>query len=222
MRRMVLVLMVAAFAFPAVASAHDVEVFPPGSNPYGKTYGQWSAEWWKQAVRETGAPGTPFASGRVDCGRLGTRDVVFLVGTAGGDVVRFCTIPAGKALLIPLVNAECSHGEGNGDTEAELRECARMSADSVDVENLYLKIDSLRSLGGLSAFRFASPLFTFDAVPGNVFAPAIPPGRSPAVADGYYVMVKPLDRGLHIIAFGGTAADGAFETNALYVLKVRR
>lgn len=35
-------------------------------------------------------------------------------------------------------------------------------------------------------------------------------------------MVKPLSPGLHVVAFGGTAGDGAFKTNALYALTVRR
>jgi len=96
-------------------------------------------------------PGQPFASGKVDCGRLGTRDVVFLVGTTGGTALRHCTIPAGKALLIPPVNAACSTAEvPEFTTEAQLRACARGFADPIDAESLYLKVDSLRSIGQLS------------------------------------------------------------------------
>ena len=190
MRRMLLVLVVAALAFPAVASAHSVEVFPPGSKPYGKTYGQWSAEWWKQAVRETGAPGTPFASGRVDCGRLGTRDVVFLVGTAvSNPVERTCSIPRGKPLLIPVLNGECSTAEGQGFTEFTLRRCARVQADGIDVSSLHVDIGT-RSIGGLGRFRFASPLFFLQFARGNVFG-VKNLWPSPSVADGYYVMLAP-------------------------------
>jgi hypothetical protein len=72
---------VVALAVAPVAQAAKVNVLPPQSKPFGLTYGQWSAEWWKQAVRQTGAPGTPFAAGAVSCSSMGTGDVVFLVGT---------------------------------------------------------------------------------------------------------------------------------------------
>src|SRR5688572_14977685 len=47
---------------------------------------------------------------------LGTGHVVFLAGTSGGTTTRSCTIPAGKSILVPLINVECSQAEGNGDS----------------------------------------------------------------------------------------------------------
>ena len=129
----VVVALLLAAAPAAAAGRADVNVFPPQSKPFGKTYGEWSAEWWKQAVRQTGEAGTPFAAGRVNCGAMGTRKVVFLVGTTtatGSPVERSCRISKDTAVLFPPINAECSQAEGNGSTEVELRACAASFADT--------------------------------------------------------------------------------------------
>jgi hypothetical protein len=207
-----------ALVAAAPARAAGAEVYPPGAKPFGKTYGQWSAAWWRQAVRQTGAPGTPFAAGRVDCSAMGTRNVVFLVGTTSPPAVeRSCRIATDTAILFPLINAECSEAEGDGSTKAELRACAAALAD--ELTNLRAKVDG-KALDGLSRFRFKSPLFTFSPVAGNVFG--IPAATSsPSVADGYWVMLKELRKGTHTVSFGGEAPAFDFSTRTTYELIVR-
>jgi hypothetical protein len=204
-------------AAPA-ASAHRTAVYAPDAKPFGMTYGEWSAEWWKQAVRQTGAPGTPFAAGEVDCTAMGARNVVFLVGTTTSvPVSRSCTIPHHVAILLPAINAECSEVEGNGTTDAELRACAAGFAD--EFTNVHVVVDGV-ALAGLDAFRFDSPLFRFSPVAGNVFG--IPPAvRSKSVADGYWVMLRKLGKGVHTVSFGGAFPAVGFETETTYTLTVR-
>ena len=209
--------LVVAIAVAPAAQSAKVDVLPPQSKPLGLTYGQWSAEWWKQAVRQTGAPGTPFAAGAVSCSSMGTRNVVFLVGTtAVSPVERSCTISKHAAVLLPAINGECSQAEGNGSTDAELRACASALAD--EFTNVHVVIDG-RALSGLSAFRFASPLYLFSPVADNVFG--IPAAvNSPSVADGYWVMVDKLKKGTHTVSFGGEAPAFGFVTEARYTLTV--
>jgi hypothetical protein len=210
---------VVALAVAPVAQAAKVKVFPPQSKPFGLTYGQWSAEWWKQAVRQTGAPGTPFAAGAVNCSSMGTGDVVFLVGTTPAvspSVARSCTISKHAAVLLPAINGECSQAESNGSTDAELRACATSQAD--EFTNVHVVVDG-RALSGLSAFRFASPLYRFSPVAGNVFG--IPAAvNSPSVADGYWVMLDKLKKGTHTVSFGGEAPRFRFVTETTYTLTV--
>jgi hypothetical protein len=214
------VVALAAFALAAAAPARaaDVKVYPPGSEPFGKTYGEWSAAWWKQAARQTGAPGSPFAAGRVDCSAMGTRDVVFLVGTTTtSPVERSCRVAGHAAILLPVINAECSEAEGNGSTKAALRACAAGLAG--EFTDLHLSVDGKR-VKRLSRFRFTSPLFRFSPVTGNVFG--IPAAtRSPSVADGYWVMLKRLGAGTHTVSFGGEAPKFDFSTHTTYALTVR-
>jgi hypothetical protein len=215
------VALVALGAAPA-ANAADFRVLPPDSKPFGKTYGEWSAEWWKQAVRQTGAPGTPFAAGQVNCAAMGTPDVVFLVGTTSvSPIQRSCTVSKHAAILLPAINGECSEAEGNGSTDAALRACAASLADAFT--NVHVRVDG-SALSGLDRFRFASPLFRFSPVAGNVFDPAPPAAvNSPSVADGYWVMLDKLKKGTHRLVFGGEAVfpEFTFTTKTRYILTVR-
>jgi hypothetical protein len=215
-------LAVAALIMVPAANASPFRVFSPESKPFGKTYGEWSAEWWKQAVRQTGALGTPFAAGEVDCAAMGTRDVVFLVGTTNGTgspVQRDCVVSKHAAILLPPINGECSEAENNGSTDAELRPCAAELAD--EFTNVRVSIDGT-ALTGLDSFRFASPLFRFSPVAGNVFDPFPPAAvNSPSVADGYWVMIDKLKKGTHTVSFGGDAPAFGFTTETTYLLTVR-
>jgi hypothetical protein len=195
-------------------------VFPPHSKPFGHSYGEWSARWWQQTLALHGSQHpNAFDAGDVPC-NLGTRRVAFLVGTTtSGEVTRACTIRQGQAVLFPLINGECSEIEGAGSTRAELRACAAAQADSF--VDLSASVDG-RTLDGLHRFRFESPLFRFRSVSDNAFGvPATPPGQpSKAVADGYWVMLHPLGRGVHRIEFGGIADGFGFMTRATYSLRV--
>ena len=74
---------------------------------------------------------------------------------------RTCAIRQGQAVLIPLINGECSEIEGTGSTTAELRACAAAQADAFT--ELHARIDG-RSIERLSRFRFESPPFRFESV----------------------------------------------------------
>ena len=84
-----------------------------------------------------------------------------------------------------------------------------------------MRVDG-RDIDGLSRFRFESPLFRFESVSDNPFGvPATPPGEpSRAVADGYWIMLHSLSRGVHRIRFRGSAPAFGFETQAVYSIRV--
>ena len=201
-------------------------VLPPNSSVLGKSYGEWGAEWWKWAVSiplainpmndQTGANAAQGQSG----------SVWFLAGTFCPDLgqcnlataTRTCTVPAGKALFFPVLNGECSTYEGNGTTYGELLACARGSGDiatglECDVDGVPIK--------NLEAYRATSGLFTWGPLPGgNIFG--APAGlTSPAVQDGYYIMLAPLPPGSHTIHFAG-AFDGFFALDVTYHLQIGR
>jgi hypothetical protein len=194
-------------------------VFPPNSHPYGLTYGQWSTEWWQWAVSipSSNSPITDTTGENCDVNQQGK--VWFLAGTTGNPinkpVMRTCTIPVGKAILFPIINGECSTAEGNGDTEAELRACAKSQMDGVTF--LQASIDGV-PLKNLKMFRAVSPLYKFTAVEDNPFG--IPAGTTNSVADGFWVMLPPLRPGTHTISFGGSI--GSFSTSVEYELEIVR
>ena len=176
----------------------------------------WSARQWQWTFSLPATTHPLFDS--ADCSQGQSGNVWFLGGTfsttdSGGVVIgsanRTCGIPAGTALLFPLINVECSTIEGNGSIEADLRGCARLLANQIIPSSLFLRIDD-KPVTNLADYRVESPLFNFGPLPaGNIlqfFGLEAPAGTtSPCVSDGYLVMVKPLPVGVHTLHFGGTA-----------------
>jgi hypothetical protein len=207
-------------------------VLPPQSHPYGKSYAEWSAaHWqWTYSLPADHHPLTDTAD--VSTGQSGP--VWFLGGTWApttdlngnliGNADRHVTIPAGKALFFPIVDAEMSLAEG-GTSEADCRAQANDYADHM--VGLSCTIDG-RPLKNLPAYQAESPFFTFGPLPGNNFL-GLPGGTTTsAVSDGYFVMLAPLSPGQHTIHWTGAlvytaAADGfdfSFSLDITYHIKV--
>jgi hypothetical protein len=57
---------------------------------------------------------------------------MYLTSTYKHPVDRYCTIPAGKAILFTILNSECSYAEFPSlKTEKQLRQCSKEMQDSV-------------------------------------------------------------------------------------------
>ena len=188
-------------------------VLPPHSSAFGKTYGEWGAEFWKWQFSLPVDRNPIFDTADCSAGQSG--HVWFLGGTTSflevgpgiilGEATRDCTVPVGTALFFPIVNVECSTVEGNGTTEAELRECANFNADFI--VDLAAELDGI-SFHNLADYRRDSPLFIFGPLPDkNVlefFGVHAPAGtKSPSVADGVHLLLAPLSAGSHTLHFSG-------------------
>ena len=192
-------------------------VFPVSSKPYGATYGQWSAKWWQWALSIPASSNPLLDTTGANCAVAQSGPVWFLAGTFGTSEVRACTIPSRNSILFPVINTECSTIEGNGSTETELRACAKFFMDAVSL--LEASVDG-KSLVKLTSYRFVSPLYTFTLPSGDILG--LGPGSSPSVADGFWIMLQPLEAGTHAVHFkGGLVLPGfAFETEATYTLTI--
>jgi hypothetical protein len=182
----------------------NAPVYPTTAKLFGKSYAQWSAQWWKWALARP-VEGHPFSEPGFDCNSANNGQsgpVWFLALSALEDplVERSCTIPADKAVFIGLANAECSDLEGLGATAAEQRDCAKFFADHIVVSSLFCTIDG-QAVANLDAFRFLSPQFTFSAPTPWIFGNT--GGTGTAVSDGYFLMLRPLSSGSHTLRCGG-------------------
>jgi hypothetical protein len=134
--------------------------------------------------------------------------------------VRDCTIPAGKGMLIPIINGECSFAEfPKMKSESELRACAK--ADQDKVKSIEATIDGVK-LKDLQKYRVQSPLFKIILPQNNVLG--LKPQTTQAVGDGYYVILQPLSSGKHTVHFSGVLGDPSsnpFVTDSTYNLNVR-
>lgn len=129
------------------------------------------------------------------------------------QVTRTCTIPAGKVLFFPIINAECSQIEGNGNTEHELRACAKNMIDNVTIKEV--TIDG-REIDVKNKYRARSDLFVFTLPKNNILG--LSAGSSKAVSDGYWIMLTPLPKGQHVIYIHGGAEVYNFETKVTYYI----
>lgn len=206
---LLLVVSIASIVKVANAQVSD-KIYPPDSKPFGLTYGQWSEKWWKWSLGIAMADnpagdetGERCATSQID------PHVWFLAGTFGGPVTRSCTIPDGKSILIPLINNECSYLEFPAyKTTPELEKCAKDFVDKVS--NLQLSIDGV-TVPDLTMYRFKSGLYNFTMPQDNVLGLAA--GTTDSIADGYWVMLKPLNKGTHEIKFGGSVVDVSTTSN---------
>lgn len=176
-----------------------IDVFQPDSKPYGLTYGDWTARWWQWAYSIPKDTNPAYDDTGKYCAEGQYGPVWFLTGTYRHSVDRYCTIPAGKAILFTILNSECSFAEfPNLKTEEELLQCAKQMQDSV----IYLEASMNGiSLTGLEKYRIKSPLFNFTIPENNILG--LPAQSTQAVSDGNWVFLKPLPIGNHTIYLKG-------------------
>jgi hypothetical protein len=220
-----------------VAQADDdasSQVIPRDANAYGNSYGEWSARWWQWALAIPAATNPVEDTTGAHCAEGQSGPVWFLASSfLGGTFERACTVPAGKALFFPIVQA--AFGAGVGDCEptvpgvpCNLATLRMAAAASMDAVTLTASLDGGR-LRDLHNHRVQSPVFTLtypaDNVAEKLLGVRVPAGTyAPQVADGYWLMLAPLRKGAHTLHFKAEITDGVFAgivTEVTYHLTVR-
>jgi hypothetical protein len=192
-------LMVPSIMSHVQADSINPSVFAIDSKPYGTPYAEWAGKWqqWLISVPQPLNPATD-STGK-NCAQNQNGPVWFLAGTTGGSAERTCTIPAGKAILFPVVGSECDYASyPNVKSEPALVLCAQ--ADVNRAINLQATIDGV-NLKQLDKYRATSPLFSVTYPPHNLFGS--PAGQTQGISDGYWVFLQPLSPGKHELHFSG-------------------
>lgn len=133
---------------------------PVGSPYLGKTYEQWSVEWWKWA-ESIPVPINPILDETGKSSGIGqSGSVWFLAGTSGATKIeRKAEIPAGKAIFFPIINVVATKDK-DLNTEQKMRDAAKAYIDHVTVKEV--KVDG-KKLKNLDNFRVGSKLFLFTS-----------------------------------------------------------
>lgn len=189
---------------PAAAAGQPAgpEVFGPDEKVAGKTVGEWSAEWWKWALAApkdrnpiTDTTGAHAAAGQPD-------GVWFLAGTFGTKVTRKCTVPAGRPVLVAAFNyvaSEPSKERTPAERAAFEKAMATEAKEWADrAEGMTVVVDG-RPVADVTKHRAVSPLFETVGPPAAEAAHPSFAGKQTGVADGYWVMLKPLPPGEHTV-----------------------
>jgi hypothetical protein len=173
-------------------------VLPPKAKPYGQSYAQWTAKWWQWGLSQP-VEGHPFVDSPDFDVERGQSGQVWFLAAPLDTVVRTCTIPAGKALFVGVINSEWSDLEGYL-TEQEQRDFAVWYANHM--RDVFVTLDGA-AVSNIGNYRVESAQFGFSAPSPWIFGAT--GGEGNAVADGYYVFIAPPSAGSHVLHFGGVA-----------------
>ena len=187
--------------------------YPADSKPYGKSYPEWAAIWWKFVLEY------PVKDARLTddkgslCAVNQTGNVWILPGGESGELVRSCVIPEGVSLLISPTDSFCNKQQQNsvGENEAEIRKCVKADVDEDEYSNTYLDGIQLSNLHDVN--RFQSVLFDLYYPPNE--------GPYKTVADGVYLMIKPLSPGNHTLVQEAGAPSQDWHYKVTYHLQVK-
>ena len=167
--------------------------------PFNRTYSDWTAKWWQWAYSIPKDHHPAYDNTGKFCGEKQKDPVWFFPGTFGHPVIRYCSVPAGNAILFPILNSECSYIEfPQIKNEIELRDCAKIIQDKVINHSASIDHNELKNLG---EYRIQTSLFNFSLPNNNILG--LPLQNTQAVADGNWVFLKPLGLGQHEIKFKG-------------------
>lgn len=186
-------LLLACASFGALSA--PAATISPTQAVAGLSQAEWSKAWWQWAASFDNAQ-SPVADQTGElCGAKQSGPVWFLAGTYGTRrTIRLCKVPKGKHLFFPLINYVVTRPvEREVSCQSVMRNAARLTDD---VAALVLEVDGQR-IEGLEAHRQPSKCF-------NIAERSTPKQFVfPSAANGYYVMLKPLSPGTHVINFGG-------------------
>jgi len=202
-------------------------VLPPQSHPHGHTYGEWSNAWWQWALSIPTPVNPLLDTTGSNCGEGQSGQVWFLAGTRlGGSAVRSCTIPTGRALFFPIVNAEADITDCPTFLNLNADELRVFINDFIDsVTTLEAQVDGVSIQDLQKSYRAGpdNPAFSITLPSNNIDSPSpgcVPMGTYfPAVSDGYYLMLAPLSVGQHKIHFKAAAPN--FMLDVTYYLTVQ-
>lgn len=192
--------------------------------PYGKTMGEWSADWWIWLYENPFSDAAVVDEAGVNCANYQpSTDVFFLAGTFGGAAERDCTVPAGRAVLIPIINLSVDNAavdEADWLSDADLEAAAtaananvtamHVTVDGVALDTTNLEVDT-------TAFAYTLPatdnLYQFFGVEfvGTV---------DPSYSAGFYAMLAPVEAGEHEVHWDATSVSGdnVFNVDVTYHL----
>jgi hypothetical protein len=185
-----------------VAGSIPVNIFPPGSKPYGLPYDKHIENFWKWTLNIPAKDnpindptGEKCATGQ----RNSNSSVFYLTFNNGGVSERTCKVASGKGLFIPVMQVEFSDKDTPGATIEELKLTAKKDQDSVS--SLYLRIgDKAYNFDDLRKYRTDTDGFDVDYADNGIFG-IKEGGPTKAVADGYYIMTDPLPKGNHTVHY---------------------
>jgi len=228
------------FLIVSLAVGYGVEFYSKDEHPFGISYSDWVAKFWNWDFSIPIDSQTNTLAGLKDNGCLMHKDnsIVMLVDTAAGGIWKQkCTISRTEGILIPIWTGECDQALKGFDSYSfkQLSECAR--AYDLGIVKGQVKVDDT-PVATLDAIDYKTNVMNnvtevytkqFNAiVPKESHLISERYGTFPAAAHGWFVFLKPLQPGNHVVYYQNsveaTTLSGAGNMNSgqfTYYLNVK-
>jgi hypothetical protein len=173
------------------ADSMNPGVFSKDSAPYGIPYNEWLAKWWQWSfsIPTPQHPRDEYTPEKCALNQEGP--IWFLADQLGGREERTCTIPAGKAIFVPLLVGECDYSLPEVKSDDALRRCAMAGNEYGVIE---ATVDGVK-LKNLEQYRTQSGFFNITIPEDNIYNALA--GTFKALTDGFFVFLEPLPPGKH-------------------------
>lgn len=196
MKRTSKIVGIALLALSQLATAQEVD-----TAAIQKASPELANQWWQWAMaspRQSSPVSDPTGE-RCANGQQG--DVWFLAGGYGSSKIRRkCVVPAGKSLFFPLINMVYWPNPDSAETFTcgRAKELAALNNDTAI--DLFAEIDG-NAVEHLKQYRLTSRqcFDVFSRVPAAQKAYK----AYPSATDGYWLQLRPLAPGRHLLKFGG-------------------
>lgn len=201
------------FSLQSVEAAYTI--LPPDAIVDGKSIADWTGAWWTWALQAPAATNPVFNDPSGTFAHVDNSGPVFFI--AGNTATRSFTVPAGRPILLPLINVF----DTEPDTSFTLAE-REAAADAivgtwvssgVDTSSLSASIDGTAvanppSYSEVTGFQDWGPVQA-SSYANVAFGLPVGLDLSPSKSAGYWLMVTGLSPGVHQLDFGGSS--NAFE-----------
>jgi hypothetical protein len=186
--------------------------------PFSRSWQEWTTRWWRWFLTTPREIHPAYdCSGEHSVMNQKEEKVFFLAGTTGGRAERAITIPSGKAVLFPVINFVTSYSENPTlKTEAEMISYAKSNID--DITKKEVNMNGI-SMPVSEEQRVQSPPFDFSFPTNNIYG--VKAGQTRGAGDGYWIFLRPLPVGRHIIRTFGSCLSGKIQIDVNIQLLVK-
>lgn len=200
--------------------------FMPGEVPFGQTYTEWCKAWVKK-VYTLPCEGHPLLHDEADNSIHDAEGpVTFLFGSLGGKVKRTIRIPEEKGIFFPVLNYmatyPCPYSGFKPAPGQSLNDFLQHAASDIVNQgtNMTVTLDGMR-LTDLHPYHMTTDIFYIQALPELICLDNCVTGElQPVLADGYWVMLRPLSPGKHVLNYKGSYAKLGWVVDVTYVIEV--
>ncbi|HEX5111211.1 MAG TPA: hypothetical protein VFV79_00075 [Saprospiraceae bacterium] len=209
---------------------HQVFEFPiafmSGEAPFGRTFSEWCKAWVKKVYTQPCADHPMLSNETEESVNEEEGPVVFLFGSVGNTVKRRISISKEKGIFFPVINYVVTYpcpyaGFKPAPGQPLSAFLLQTAADIVNQgTHMTVTLDGMR-LTDLGPFRVTTDIFYLEALPELTCLDNCVTGElQPVLTDGYWVMLRPLSPGKHVLQYKGSYTKLGWVVDVTYEILV--